>query len=363
MRALTAAALAAAFLLGACGGSGDKLAKLPGGRAAGPGFEFQLSGAWRALRDLRELSRVVTGSAAKQVPGLDVSAGIVFGGAWTDTSNTKARRTANVVIEPVTSDSSLEDVARSSVSLLGRTAGGRITTRRTNLGGEPAVAYRRRSKQRGRSIDTLGLIAHRGDHAYTVTLQGRSPGSGLESLGHKVSGGWKWVPPSGRSAARLERLRELDGSGYHVTLPPGWRGTRGKAAQQAGLQGVDSFWSGHLGNGYSTNVNVGATAAPVKNLDTAAKAIAQLERSTARQSGGRFKVASLRRGRDLRLGGSRAALLEVGSSVAGSPLQQREVIALHASRLYRVTLSAQAGREPKDERAFRAALKTWRWQD
>lgn len=110
-------------------------------------------------------------------------------------------------------------------------------------------------------------------------------------------------------------------------------------------------------------VNVGATAAPVKNLDTAARAIAQLERSTARRSGGRFKVTSLRRGPDLRLGGSRAALLEVGSSVAGSPLQQREVIALHASRLYRVTLSAQASREPEDERAFRSALKTWRWQD
>lgn len=121
---------AIALGLTACGGSGDKLAKLPGGRAAGPGFQFQLSGDWRALRDLRELSRVVTGSAAKQVPGLDVGAG-----------------------------------------------------------------------------------------------------------------------------------------------------TRGKAAQQAGLQGVDSFWSGHLGNGYSTNVNVGATAAPVKNLDTAARAIAQLERS------------------------------------------------------------------------------------
>jgi hypothetical protein len=115
---------AIALGLTACGGSGDKLAKLPGGRAAGPGFQFQLSGDWRALRDLRELSRVVTGSAAKQVPGLDVGAGIVFGGAWADASDSKARRTANVVIEPVTSDSSLEDVARSSVALLARTPGG-----------------------------------------------------------------------------------------------------------------------------------------------------------------------------------------------------------------------------------------------
>jgi hypothetical protein len=307
---------------------------------------------------------VVTGSASKDVPGLDVGAGIVFGGAWADTEHRDERRSVNVVIEPATADSSLEDIARSSVTLLQRTTGGaRVTTSSTTLGGEPAVAYSVRSRQNDRQVDSRGLIAHRGVYAYTVTLQQRAPGQGLDGLARSVAAGWKWVTPSGRDAAKLERLRELDGTGYHVTIPPGWRGTRGKAAQKAGLQGVDSFWAGHLGNGYSTNVNVGAGQAPVPNLNAAIKAIAQLERTTSRQAGGRFELTSLSRGGDLTLDGEKAGSLIVTSKAAGKSLRQVEVVALHDSRLYRITLSAEASREAKDERAFKTALASWRWKD
>jgi hypothetical protein len=355
--------LVAGLCLAACGSSNDKLASLPGGRATGPGFSFPLNGDWRALRNLQELQKVVSGSTAKQLPGLDIGAGFVFGGAWTDTAHSDAHRSVNVVIEPATSDSALDDIARSSITLLERsTNGARIATGRSRLAGEPAIAYALTSLQHGRHTASHGLIVHRGPYVYTVTVQERAPGKGLDPVERKLLAGWRWVPPSGSGVQRLARLRSLSGSGYHVTLPPGWRGTLGKAAAQAGLTGVDSLWRGHLSNTYSTTVNVGATRAPVKSVDSATNAVARVERATAKQSGGRFKLQALTKSPEIRLGGSKAGVLDITSTADGVRLRQVEVVALHGGRVYRITLSAERAREHKDARAFRQALTSWRWR-
>lgn len=363
MRAWVAVvATALALTVASCGGN-EKFEEgdLKDGRAAGAGFAFTLPARWKSEvpsnAGKRELARVI----GKKFPGLDLQ-GILVAGVWAKPSDRDRRPVVNVAVEPVTRDTTLEAVAAGSEALL-RGKGGAV--RRVGspaaLNGEAALTIAYRAGER----DTQAVIAKRGDYSYTVTVQMQiGHGGDLKALTRRVARAWRWPAPSGRQRSRLASLSRAGGRGYRTTLPPGWRATGRAALRQAGESGgIDSLWRGHVGGGPSTNVSVAVAPVPGRNLDAVLRQVVADERLQARQPGSVFRIDSLRKGADSRIDGERARSIELRSTIRGRRLGQREVVTLHAGRLYRITFSAERARYDGDAGQFDRTLRAWRWAD
>jgi hypothetical protein len=364
-RALAATLAALTLVAAGCGGEGEggslDTERLDGGRAQGAGFTFELSEDWSSVQDTDALERGV--ARESDVPGLDVGAGVELAGAWVLRSDEENRPSVNVTVEPVTRDTSLQTIAAGSAALLRTSSGADVTPRpATRLGGSPAAALAYSTDEDGEPFEKRFVLTQRGDYAYGLTAQMRTrDGDRVDELVERIVSSWRWREPSAAERRKLAGLSAFRGTGYRVTLPPGWRGTGKEALAETGqLEGVDSLWRGHMGERTSTNVNVGAMPQPGDDLDEVLEQVEESERTNLSNVGA--KLHSIERGPRLRLGGEPAASLDLESTVNGERLRHFEVVVLHARRAYRVTLSGAEQRHATDRREFLATLRTWRWE-
>ena len=342
-----------------CGGKDFE--PLDDGRATGPGFAFELSEDWEALEDLKELRDEVGGEIDESL-GLDVDSGFEFAGAWAEPDEDDTKPVVNVVVEPVTRDTKFEALSTGTTQFLQAAVKPQdLETGRSSLGGTPAFSATYETERDDDRVENRQLTAQRGDYAYTLTVQMHTDEDGpVDDLMRDIRSSWRWEPlrPAGRRL--LAELSDFSGTGYTLTLPPGWRGTGPDALRKAGqLEGVDSLWRGYLDARRATNVNVGYIRAGSQDLDEALDFVEEQERTALDDQGA--KLASLERGDDMELDGETAGVLELETDFGGDRLRQVEVVVLHDERLYRITLSGIEERHATDRKQFLRALRTWRW--
>jgi hypothetical protein len=266
-----------------------------------------------------------------------------------------------VVVEPLTRDTELGAYEAGSVALLravGREVG---PPRRTRLAGEPAAVVASSRKKDGETVNTLQVLAKRGDYGYTVTVQTRTDDpAGARELMEDVTATWRWVPPTAEGRRTLAGLSDFSGTNYRVTLPPGWRGTGREALNdQQAFAGADSLWRGWIGEAGATSVTVTSTGSQFEELEDALIHVEEREAETlARQA----DSLSIRRGPRREVGGAPAGSLDIVMTIGGQELRQLEVVVFHSPGYWQIKLSGLPSRHARDRRAFMRALDTWTFE-
>ena len=347
-----------ALLLG-CGDSGGTRQELKDGRAAGPGFAFTLPKRFEVFSPDEKMNRKLDRALREALPTLDQS-GLLRAGFWVREGERSRRAIVNVVVEPITADTSLDTVAQGALALLRTKAQDvRELPALDALGSEPAagVAYTLDD------LDSRGIMAKRGSYAYTLTVQ-MPPGNAkrLDELARRAAASWEWEPLDGRARARLAPLARARGTGWATTLPSGWRATDKATLERAGQGALDGVWRGFVDPAGAVNVNIAARPLPGdQRLDTLLTAVADVERRQLTRPGSKVKLEALERGQRTSVDGEPAGTLELRTRANGLPLRQREVVTQHDGRLYRITLTSRPERFAEDARALADTLARWRW--
>lgn len=358
-------AIALCMLAVGCGaeGSEPEAKRLPDGTAEGPGFRFQLSEDWGTVETTEQLEGEFFDAATAELPELDAEAGLLLAGIWVQPGEDDLRPVVNVIAEPVTAATSLESLARSTLAPIERSVE-RPAREPASLGGDPAVRYAYRDEDdEDRVVEKRGIVAKRGDVAYTLSAQmtGGGAAGAVDELVDGIASSWSWREPDDGEREELSGLSEFEGEGYEVTLPPGWRGTGRDALAATGEQDIEALWRGWIGSSFSTNVNVSRIRSPTADLSVALRELARDERRSA-AAAPNFAVGSIMEVRVPQLDGDPAGALELTSTVNRRRLRNLEVVAIHDSLLYRVTLASLRERYPSERRAFLRSLASWRWR-
>jgi hypothetical protein len=355
----TAAALLALTFLGGCGGSnGYDSSGLDHGRATGPGFTFRLPDGWKAYTPREAAAQKIRRGVESKVKGLDTR-GLLISGFWAHRGD-KRRPIVDVVVEPVTEDTLLGPLTRSSARVANSSdavVSGVTTAAR--LGPDPAGGYSTVVHgSHGRTV-----VATHGPYAYTLTVEMR-PGhdADLTALTRSIARSWRWRALASADAKKLAPLARAGGTGYRTVLPPGWRATSKATLERAGQSGYDGLWRGWVGANGSTSVGVRTRQAPSGvTLEQALSAVAASERQTTKRLAAQVRLTRLTRGAKREIGGEPAGTLELALVTAQGRVRTREVVVLHAGRAYGFTLSSTPARFAHDAAQFATALNRLRW--
>ncbi|WP_354701807.1 hypothetical protein DSM112329_02143 [Paraconexibacter sp. AEG42_29] len=351
-------------LLAGCGDDDVSTSNLKDGRATGPGYSYALPDGWKSLDLGDKADRELAERVSERIKGLDTAG---FGYRyWAKPGDDERRPIVNVTAEPLTADTETDIAARSGRALmdtLGPDIQDAPLAPPAQFDKAPTLVGVRYSAE-GRA--NRAVSARRGTYVYTVTVSMQEKyAKDVDALTESIATSWRWAALDAAGRRALEPLRRLQGDGYRVRLPLGWRGS-GKAALKAmggAFAGADTLWRGAVTEQNSTNATVLISPGASGTLDAAASEVEDAERQTAEQTKGAYVIRGIERGTDTTVGDEPAAVLEIRSAAgpAKVPLRQREVIFRHAGRTYRVILTSLPGRFAKDLAEFDSALATWAW--
>lgn len=341
------AAVLAALLIAGCSESDEPgLEPIDGGVARGPGFTFPLGSDWRTLEDPEK--RLPEGAAAL----VDT---IVEGGAWARPSDDEGESVLVLVaIEQAPPDTPWA-VVEQTLNGLGN-GNYRVEPKGDALDGADTAFISASGGPDG--LVKRGVSARRGTLLYSLTVQTKDADPAeLERIRDSIAQRWKWAPLTASDEERITRVtREVDGSGYRVTVPPGWRGLQGKDLPDQEALGADTVWYGSNGVTGITTVDVSHRPSPYEDLEGS---LARLERAERKA----FEpFTSFRRDRRLTLGGEPALAFDVTKRVEGDLWRHLAVLTIHDGTQFRIVLQGKAARHARDRRAFLAALESWRWE-
>ena len=356
---IAAAALFALLALAGCGGSnGYDSSGLDHGRATGPGFTFRLPDGWKAYTPREAAAQKLRRGIESKVKGLDTS-GLLISGFWAR-RGAAGRPLVDVVVEPVTEDTDLGPLTRSSARVAAR-SGASVSDVSTalRLGPDPAGGY----STVIRGLHARTVAATHGPYAYTLTVEMR-PGhdTELDALTRSIARSWKWRIPTPADTKKLAPLARASGTGYRTVLAPGWRATGKATLERAGTSGYDGLWRGWVGAKGSTSVGVRTREASSSvTLEQALNAVAASERRTAKRLAPQLRLIRISRGARSEIGGAPAAALELELATPQARVRTREAIVLHGGRAYSFTLSSPSLRFTRDAAQFATALRRLRW--
>jgi hypothetical protein len=347
--------VAVAAVIAGCGGS-PETDPLADGIARGPGFTMELTEDWEAVSDLEALSDEVS-SSEDLPPGLDLDNGILIAGAW---GREDLKRTVvTAVIEPVTTDTSLEDVTASATALLVSTGrvDGEVDSRRTTVDGRPATVG---SYSDGEGTEHALVALQEGPFAYSLTFQmDTTDPAELQAVVDDILADTRLRPPSESEAEELDSLSDIAGDGYDVSLPAGWKASDGEAlGDQPLVADVDTLWRGFIDERFATNVQVRVVPDPGVPLERATEILAGSERRALERA---WKAVQVSRGDDLTIDGEPASTLEFQYVAGGIRLSGIEIFVLNESRLHSITLTTPTERLSKDRSALLEGLGSWTW--
>lgn len=356
--------LAAAMLLTACGEE-TSISTLEDGLAEGPGFSFELGEDWAGADDAEGLKDLAEEGFEEELPGIDID-GLLFAGFWIQPESDEKLR-VNVVVEPITADTSTALITDQTEFSLSELAAGEIERRELEFETEsaPTLVYTREAED----LRTWSILLRRDDLNYIVTVQGEGEADGaIEPLAEQIAETWRYREPSPAEQAELDSPRMFEGDGYAVTVPPGWRPT-GKEALGAdptalgpNSEFVDSVWRGQISPTFATNVNVIASdVVPSYTVDDAARDVLRDERANLGGAAGASGLESSF-AKDLQVDGEPARDLRLSFESDGLEVMVSEVIVVHDGTAFTIALTSTPDRFDEDRQAFAAALKSWRWK-
>lgn len=334
----------------ACSSEDDDPKLLDGGTARGPGFSFRLGSGWRATDPEGSLAS----NREDREPLRRELRGSVQGGAWELPSDDPDERVAVFVVIGQTKEKRPWESAGAEAEAAGA-RDYRIDRRGISLDGADAAFTSSRAGPDG-EIHTRSIRTTRGTLSYTIHVQMAIADTRLEQVREQVAASWRWQPLSAADRERLRKSRELEGSGYRVTLPEGWRGAPGDVLPEAKDLDADTVWTGYEDRDGLTNVIVSYTQAPYDDLARSLPLVQEDERRVFEP------VDSFGRAPDLVVGGEPAASFDIATHVDGEPWRHLDVLTVHDGKLYGITLGSKRSRFAEDRRDFLDALSTWQWK-
>lgn len=328
-----AGVVVAVLALAGCGGSDTKA--LPGGIASGPGFTVKLPRGWRAFNMVTETK--IDRQSRRYALGKGISGyGVLDGGHWVKLSG-GAQEAFDVEVEPITADEADATITQEQTAALRRVGATRVRQLgSTIVDGVPATitAYRLQG------LDLRVVYTRRGNYLYSITVTAKhEQGTSPDSLLKTVVGGWRWTSTAVPALAQLSRV---SGTGYKLTLPPGWKPESGADAARAGVTGADSAWIGYTDSS-------GQTFAAVFVEPARSATLAQLVARELKDGGKRLA--------DEQLGGATAAVLDISSK----RFHIHEWVVLHGGRDYVIAVRTSNARAGVDDAAVRKALDSWQF--
>ena len=152
-----------------------------------------------------------------------------------------------------------------------------------------------------------------------------------------------------------EGEEKVEGSGYSVELPDGWKDRTEDAEEQTGGIAVDRLFIGPRVEGFATNVNVLREQRPA---DASLEEIEQRGRPQIRGVGGR----NISPARPVELGGERALSHTYQIRQQGKLLRGEQYIAIRDGRVYNVTVTSVPSAFADARSDFREITDSWKWE-
>ena len=156
------------------------------------------------------------------------------------------------------------------------------------------------------------------------------------------------LPACGSSEEKVE------GSGYSVELPDGWKDRTDDAEKQTGGIKVDRLFIGPRVEGFATNVNVLREARPA---NASLEEIEQRGRPQIRGVGGK----NISQAKPVELGDERALSHTYRISQQGKQLRGEQYIAIHDGRVYNVTVTSVPSAFADAQKDFKEIADSWKW--
>lgn len=149
---------------------------------------------------------------------------------------------------------------------------------------------------------------------------------------------------------------QATGSGYAVSLPPGW--SDGTAQAKSGVSPInfDRVFLGPRTEAFTANVNVVRESAP------ASTGLSQVVAAGRRQLQGGFGATNISTPAERTLDGERALSYTYDVSRRGKALRGQQVVALHGGVIYYATLTSAASAFDANHRPYEEILGSWRWR-
>ena len=147
---------------------------------------------------------------------------------------------------------------------------------------------------------------------------------------------------------------KVEGSGYSVELPDGWKDRTDDAPQDSPIR-VDRLLIGPRVRGFATNVNVIREPRPG---NATLEEIEQQGRPQIRGFGGR----DISQARPVKLGDERALSHTYRIRQRGKLLTGEQYIAIHDGRVYNVTVTSDPSAFADARRDFREITGSWKWE-
>ena len=148
---------------------------------------------------------------------------------------------------------------------------------------------------------------------------------------------------------------KVDGSGYSVELPDGWKDRSEDAEEQTGGIAVDKLFIGPRVEGFATNVNVIREARPA---NASLEEIEQRGRPQIRGVGGR----NISPAKPVELDGERALSHTYSIRQQGKLLRGEQYIALHDDRVYNFTVTSVPSAFADARKDFEEIADSWKWE-
>jgi DcrB len=146
----------------------------------------------------------------------------------------------------------------------------------------------------------------------------------------------------------------VEGSGYTMELPDGWKDRTEDAAKQSPGIKVDRLIIGPRVEGFATNVNVIREARPANST---LEEIEQQGRPQIRGVGGR----DISQAKPVELGGERALSHTYRIRQQGKLLTGEQFIAIRDGRVYNVTVTSAPSAFADARKDLREIADSWKW--